>query len=74
MVKPQLPMIAVVTPSAGEGEAVGVHGFLRGAHDIADLGDAAVLHRHAAAPRRRAQAVEQRRVADHQIEHCGSVY
>ena len=36
--------------------------------------DAAVPHRQAAAPGRRAQAVEQEGVADHEIVHAVPVY
>ena len=97
MVKPQLPMTAVVTPSAGEGDAQRVPGDLRVVVRVvvddarhqreavgvdrlrwpelpSDLGDSSVLHGEVAATGRRAEAVEQQRVADDEVVHARSVY
>jgi len=93
MVKPQLPITMLVTPSATDGVANGsqmscaskcvcrsmmpgasaspcrVHALGRTAVRFADRGDAAVLDRQAAVPRRRTHAVDQQRIVDDKIVH-----
>jgi hypothetical protein len=64
----------VVDDARHQRQALGVHRDHRGPENMAHLHDAPVLHRHAAAPRRGAEAVDQNHVADHEVEHRGSVY
>src|SRR6185436_17130770 len=64
----------VVDDPRHQRQAVGVDGLLGGKAGLADFQDLPVLDREVAAPRRRAQAVDEQRVANHQVMHRGSVY
>jgi hypothetical protein len=58
-------MGVVVDDSRHQREAAGIDRFLARALDAPDLGDAPVHHREIAAPRRRAEPVDDERAADH---------
>jgi hypothetical protein len=61
----------VVDDPGHEREPVGIDGLPGAAQNPSDFDDPAVFHRHAAAARRRAAAIEEHRVADDEIEHRG---
>ena len=69
-------VVGVAVDDAGrQGQAIGLHGLLRGSELGAAMwsnrGDSARRHAEVAAYGRRARAVEDFRVLDHQIEHLG---
>ena len=62
-------MGVVVDDARREGESVGVDRLPSGAHVAAHCGDASARDGQAAVPGRIAEAVDEERVADHEVVH-----